>query len=404
MAYHQGETQKGSDMSKKEKSSSLTSTVESAPVDGIQLPDDVDTLKQLVSIERARNSELASRCAFSVPMILSYQQYIPGPPIPKEGLWQQACSGDKVTSETWRETWLRNIENNVREFDADNNMVDQCYGKHAYGPAIIAGSGPSLKKNVDILAQFCPSEIPIVSCLHNFGFFVDKKVPCEYYCTLDAGDVTIPEMTEGGTDKDRTKYSKASENKTLIAGLVSPPELLRLWKGKILFFNATIPDEPFMSRMPKLTKNKWIYSVGGNTLGACFYHATYVLGCNPIVMVGADFSFDYMHKFHSWDSDYDKKFAGVIPCTDLYGNRVYSWPSYINFKSWFEFQAMGGQGNHHVQMINCTEGGILGSYPDGNIMAIKQMRLMDYLDGCIRWKKLGETINATPAEHYSVMC
>jgi hypothetical protein len=384
--------------------SSLTSATECSTSD-VVLPDDIPTLKALVTIERARNADLTQRVATSVPMILAYQQYIPAPPVPKEGLWAQACSGDKVTSESWRDIWMRHIENNVAEFKADENMVDQHYGKFAYGPAIIAGSGPSLKKNVDVLAKECPKEIPIVSCLHNFGFFIDKQVPCDYFVTLDAGDVVVPEMYEGGgSASDRLKYQKASESKTLIAGLVSPPELLRNWKGKIVFFNATIPDMAFMEKLPKVTKNKWVYSVGGNTLGACFYHAAYIFGCNPVALVGADFSFDYMHKFHSWDSPYDAKFQGLVPCTDVWGNRVYSWQSYVNFASWFTFQAMGGQAGSHLQMVNCTEGGILGAYPDGNIMSIKQLRLFDFLDSYTRWKSKKKAIDETDAGHYTVMC
>jgi hypothetical protein len=337
-------------------------------------------------------------------MILAYQEYIACPPAPKEQLWKQACSADGVTTDSWRDIWLRHIENNVTEFKADEHMVDKHYGKHAYHPCIIAGSGPSLKRNVDVLAQHCPPEIPIVSCLHNFGFFVDKGVPCDYYVTLDAGAVVLPEMYEGGSEKDKTKYMKASENKTLIAGLVSPPEVLRSWKGEILFFNATIPDMAFMEKLPKITKNKWVYSVGGNTLGACLYHASYIFGCNPVATVGADFAFDYTHKFHSWNSEYDKLYQGLVKCVDVFGNCVRSWQSYQNFKAWMEYQAMGGQANHHLQIINCTEGGTFGSYPEGNIMAVKQLRLIDFLDSYIRWRVLGKTIEESAPDHYSVMC
>jgi len=260
-----------------------------------------------------------------------------------------------------------------------------------------------LKRNARELINK-PKDMPIVSCLHNFGYFVDNDIPCDYYLTLDAGDVVIPEMMEGGSERDRTKYLKATETKTLISGLVSPPELFKNWKGDVVFFNATIPDEKYMEEMAKTTKNKWVYSVGGNTLGACFYHAAYIFGCNPIGLVGADFAFDYMHKFHSWDSAYDSQFQGVVPVTDVYGHRRHSWQSYVNFKNWFEFQALGGQGSHFIQMVNCTEGGILGSYPDGNIMQIKQLRLCDFLDSYTRWQKLKDVIEKMPDGKYTVMC
>jgi hypothetical protein len=47
----------------------------------------------------------------------------------------------------------------------------------------------------------------------------------------------------------------------------------------------------------------------------------------------------------------------------------------VNFAAWLTFQAMGGQGGNNHIMINATEGGILGAYPDGNIKQIIQMDL-----------------------------
>jgi len=99
----------------------------------------------------------------------------------------------------------------------------------------------------------------------------------------------------------------------------------------------------------------------------------------PIAFVGADFAFGYNKKFHPFDSPYDQQYAGLIPATDVYGNRVYTWQSYYNFKSWFDYQAMGGAGNNPCIYINCTEGGILGAYPNGNIRAIQQMPLDEYI-------------------------
>jgi hypothetical protein len=392
-------------MAEVESGSSLTieSTVNVPAETPEYMPDDIPTLQAMLKGERLRNADLTKRVATSVPMILSYQPYIMGPPAPKEALWNQACSADKVTSNSWRDTWLNHIERNVKENDADAHMVDSHYGKFAYRPAIIAGSGPSLKRNIRELAK-TPTEIPIVSCLHNFGYFIDNDIPCQYYLTLDAGQVVLPEMFEGGSERDKTKYQKASETRTLIAGLVTPPELIKQWKGEVVYFNATIPDDTYMEKMVALTKNPWVYSVGGNTLGACFYHAAYIFGCNPVAFVGADFAFDYTHKFHSWDSGYDAQFQGLVATTDVYGNRVYAWQSYQNFKCWFEFQALGGQSNHNLQMINCTEGGTLGAHNEGNIVQIKQLRLVDFLDGYTRWSKLGPALKDLPRGKYTVMC
>ena len=364
-------------------------------------PDDIPTLHAMLQGERLRNEELSKKLSNSVEMILEYQPYVSGPPpLTKEQLWTQACSNDSVTSITWRDTWLKHIKANV-ENGADTAQVGEEYLKHWLKPCICVASGPSLKRNIDVLKEV-PPEIPIISCLHSYGALVDRGIKATYV-TLDAGDVVMPEMTEGGTNPDKDYYIEASKDCTLIAGLVSPPSIVEKWKGKILWFNATIPDTEFMETMPKITQNRWVYSVGGNTFGAAMYHAAWIWGCNPLALVGADFAFDYMHRFHSWDSAYDKQFQGLVPCTDVFGNRVYSWPSYTNFRAWTEFQAMGGQSQHNVRIVNCTEGGTLGASPQGNIIQVPQQRLRGFLDGYCRVKKLKEAIDSRPAGEYLAM-
>ena len=99
------------------------------------------------------------------------------------------------------------------------------------------------------------------------------------------------------------------------------------------------------------------------------------MGANPVIFCGADFSFSYSNKFHGWDSKYDRDLGHVIPATDVFGNRVKTWSSYYNFKCWFESRVCCVPGMY----INATEGGIFGSYPDGNIAQIKQMYLKDVI-------------------------
>jgi hypothetical protein len=116
------------------------------------------------------------------------------------------------------------------------------------------------------------------------------------------------------------------------------------------------------------------------------------MGANPIVFVGADFSFansqphtcsdackpgehsatsKSVTKFHAWDSSYDKNVGNVMCATDVFGNKVLTWQSYNNFRCWFESRMCKVDGIY----INATEGGILGAYPNGNIAQIKQMSL-----------------------------
>lgn len=306
-------------------------------------------------------------------VILEYQNLIPSPPVPQAALHRQACASDDVTISTWRDTWIRQVKENkahVGSFKA--NGVGLLFNAKRHMPAILAGSGPSLKVNGDQLKD--RGDMPLVSCLHNFHFFEDRGIKVDYYVTLDAGPVVLEEISEGGklTPED---YWERTRDCTLIAYIGSHPDLIKKWKGKIYFFNAPIPDESVKKAVEEVEPFNTFLGSGGNVLGACLYFAKAILGCQTVAFVGADFSFGYDHKFHGWDSKYDKELGHCIHLTDVYGIRRKTWQSYANFKAWFDYVAGQVPGLY----FNCTEGGCLGSYPEGNIAAFRYMDLKDFI-------------------------
>jgi hypothetical protein len=307
-------------------------------------------------------------------IILEYQNYIESPPVAPAQLYGNACSSDTVTVETWRKIWINNVKANHARFGSfKDHSVGALFGSKKFQPAVIAGSGPSLGCNGEKLKD--RGEIPLISCLHNYQFFEDRDVHVDYYVTLDAGDVVVEEVYEGGK-KTPDEYWESTKNKTLVAFIGTSPKLFEKWQGKVYFYNAPVPDAEYIAELEKLETFNTYMSNGGNVLGACLYLAKGILGCNPIAFVGADFSFGYNKKFHAWDSKYDAKLGYVIKAIDVFGNKVLTWQSYFNFKNWFDYIALTVPGIY----INCTEGGTFGAYPDGNLMAIKQMALVDFIE------------------------
>ena len=303
---------------------------------------------------------------------LNYQQYIPGPPSTPQSLYQQACSNDGATIGAWRDTWIKNVTANHKKYGPFKECsIASLFKTNHMKPAIIAGSGPSLVKNgVELKDR---GDIPLISCLHNFHYMEDNDLKPEYYVTLDAGDITVGEVSEGGA-KTEAEYWEITADRTLLAFIGSPPALLDKWKGKILFFNCPVPDEEFTKVVEDVEIFNVFVSNGGNVLGGCLYIAKSVMGSNPITFVGADFAFSYENKFHGWDSKYDGKMGHTVKAVDVFGMPVQTWQSYANFKSWFEFVACQVPGNY----VNCTEGGTFGAYPEGNIMQVQQMDLCDF--------------------------
>jgi len=304
-------------------------------------------------------------------MVVEYQNLIFQPPVPKDSLFQQACSNDETTITHWLDTWIANIKSNHESHGPfSENGLGQLFGQYRHRPVIVAGSGPSLKYNADELKN--RNGIPLVSCLHNFHFFEDRGVEPEYYVTLDAGDVTVEEVSEGGL-KDESFYWDLTKNRSLIAFIGTSPKLIEKWQGKIYWFNAPVPGDEYIKRVDEIEKFHTLVSNGGNVLGGCLYISKGFFGAGSIIFTGADFSFGYDRKFHGWDSKYDQNMGNCVPLVDVFGNKIPTWQSYANFKGWFDWVALHVPGIY----INCSEGGCLGSYPDGNLNSFKYMDLKD---------------------------
>lgn len=307
-------------------------------------------------------------------VLLEYQNYILEPPVTPEALYKQACSNDTVTINAWRATWIKNVQDNHKKYGPfKDRSIGQLYESNKLKPTIVAGSGPSLKRNINSLKN--KKDITLISCLHNFHAMEDADIEVDYYVSLDAGEVTTEEVYEGGS-KTPEEYWAMTEKRTLLAFIGTSPRLLEKWRGKILFFNCPVPDDAYMTAVKEIEQFNLYIGNGGNVLGACMYIAKAILGSPITAFVGADFAFSYDKKFHGWESKYDAAMGRCVRTIDVFGNKVFTWQSYANFKGWFETVAIRVPGIY----INCTEGGTFGSYYEGNLYQIRQMDLEDFLN------------------------
>lgn len=344
-----------------------------------------------------------------VEMELEYLNTIDAPPQSPSQLHKQAASNDDPTVNAWRDTWIKNMKENHRTHGPFcENGIGKLFGEFNLKPAILAGSGPSLKTNVEDLKK--KGDIPLISCLHNFHFMIDNGIDVNYFVTLDAGEITIPEISEGGKESHEYYLDKTKDH-TLLAFVGTSPNLVKAWKGKVLWYNCPIPDQVTKDAYDSTEKFHNYVANGGNVLGACAYIAKAYMGANPIAYIGADFCFGYDKKFHGWSSSYDKSMGNVNRTVDCYGNKVYTWQSYHNFKCWHDSITMRVPG----EWINCTEGGTWGVYPEGLIKTIRHKPLREFIDGFQLYKtmqfqaenphngleKLGEGIPLQPKLFFS---
>ena len=315
---------------------------------------------------------------------LEYQPYVDQPPVQPRALFTEACENDEATISAWRPTWEKNVrENHQKHGPFAEHSIGQIFGLAHHKPVIVAGAGPSLKQNASELKE--RQDITLVSCLHNYHFLEDQGTPADYYVTLDAGEVVVEEVYEGGS-RTPEEYWEASKDRTLLAYIGTSPRLLEKWQGKVLFFNAPVPDENYTKYVDDIEVFNTYVSNGGNVLGACLYIAKAFLGASTVAYIGADFCFSYDKKFHGWDSKYDLKMGRCMRVRDVFGIPVYTWKSYHNFKGWFEWVSMTVPG----QYFNCSEGGTLGAYDHGNLRTIQQMPLKQFIRQMNMYEEIGE--------------
>jgi len=300
---------------------------------------------------------------------LEYQQYIDAPPATREQLYAQASSNDGPTINHWENIWLANIKSNREKIGSfASKSVGKLHGLHAGKAAILVGSGPSLKHNAsELLNNKC---LPVISCLHNFHYLEDLGVKVDFYVSLDAGEIVIDEVSEGGKNSAEYYWEK-TKDRTLVCFIGTSPKLIEKWQGQVYVFNAPVPSDSYMKKVEEIEKFNCFISNGGNVLGACLYFAKGILGCATSIFIGADFSFSYEKKFHGWDSRYDEKIGETLMMRDVFGIPVRTWPSYANFKAWFDWVSQSVPGLY----INATEGGTFGAYNNGNIRSVIQMEL-----------------------------
>jgi hypothetical protein len=174
----------------------------------------------------------------TIEMPLEYQNYIQEAPMPSESLYKTACGNDEATLNVWR---------------------------------ALKRNGADLKDR---------GEIPLISCLHNFHFFEDRDIKVDYYVTLDAGEVTIEEVSEGGS-KTEEEYWAATEKHTLLAYIGTSPRLLAKWRGKILFFNCPTPAMGIDDEIEKIREVPNLHLAGRQRAGRLPLHRQGHHGSKP---------------------------------------------------------------------------------------------------------------------------
>lgn len=358
----------------------------------------LDKKKEVKAAEPAPKKE-----PVPVPQVIDFysaiNRRVPLPAIPlKPNEAQDKCTANNVvTLLSWHSKWKANIKANVEKykyFDKDHSVkvfLNDCLD----GPVICCAAGPSLKKNIKYLKEAQKNGFPIICGAHTFMYLAKEGIKPTYVTLLDAGDEWIDYIKNSPWD-----------DIPLFASIDMTPSYLEEWKGPIYFLRSTFPDDELGETMyvefsQMINHMPSTVPTGGHTGGLSLSIAHMVLMASEMILVGYDYAYDNTgHFYYGGDSKIDLDSSPhllgspMVDATSITGEIVRTSTSYLGFKLWSDMALraatqrppqnyIGAAGKVNeiggAEIINASEGGILGAYAEGNLSWIKNMRLEDAL-------------------------
>lgn len=265
---------------------------------------------------------------------------------------------------------------NVLNYHANRDRLQAGRGLHEFAdkyvgiPGILVAAGPSLLKNIDQLHRV-KGRYPILAVDAALRVLLDHGLDPDLVFVIDT------------KASHATLFHGVRSHATLLACAAVHPETLAAWPGEIRYFN-TWGDDDLHRLQLEVGQDFGSLSCGGNVSTAMAYFATAWLRCQPIILVGHDFSYIdfeqyYAGEHHQENRPHEKRRLTVYdhagdPClTDL---------SLFSYKEWTErFIRESTAKGAMTRWINATEGGILGLNEDHEpIPLIEYRSLKDVLD------------------------
>jgi len=277
------------------------------------------------------------------------------------------------TSEMLTKVWLNNIRENRELFSktgwATVNLQDKEQGR----TAIIIGASPALEKQIETLKEIqYHNDFILCGLSCNLEFLLNNGIQPKYCITVDA-DSSQGEFWKD-IDMDKTR------DITLLTSTLAYPPMLKEWKGPMHFFvlggeNAKVTQK----------HRKWYRPINGNgqefpslmgQFNVMTVFAFLVFGCQIILFVGNELSYEKKESRYYVDRDDPRDFDDKKPHGDIYGNTVYTTFGLLALKLALEMflELISGAG----WFINCSEAGIFGvtkRFPDRKVPWIQQMTL-----------------------------
>jgi hypothetical protein len=238
-------------------------------------------------------------------------------------------------------------------------------------PLIIVGAGPSLSKNIDQLKAARGKAI-IVCAARALRSLQAAGVYPDFAISLDATDV-----------RSHFRDTDIAEIPCVLASASSHPSLFSLTGTCLMSFSSNTQAEAWMFD----PQDALVEMPTGGSVSCSAFSIALHWGCDPIILVGQDLSFEGGQFYHQGGTDgqakasfdpqsntwrldgYSEDLAHTLrdqinekglrfngaTVPGYYGGEVATNEAFASFRTWFEFTARDHAAT--TTLFNCTEGG-----------------------------------------------
>lgn len=252
-------------------------------------------------------------------------------------------------NDLWKQNFLANLDA-IRH----NPGVGALRNKFRGIPAIVVGAGPSLDKNIRLLRQV-ENKAVIIASDAALKPLLSLGVTPAFVACLDP-------------QEDITKFLKGVSPRgiTMVAPTVIHPHVLELWEGEVVFFHKFAPDIPILTEIQNQVPHLGCLTPGGSVLSVA-YDLAFQSGSNPILFLGQDLSYP-KNQTHSRNSENAEQILGstletqrdnIVLERDMNGRTLPTLKSMSVSKQWFSWAFTTWKRQDKVEIINCSEAGIL---------------------------------------------
>ena len=261
---------------------------------------------------------------------------------------------------------FRNALMNLDHYTANKGiglLQDSCKGK----VAIVVSAGPSLEKNLSLLADPKVRDSVVVIAVQTvLKVMLERGIKPHFVAALDYHEIS-KRFYEGLNAED-------VEGIRLIVEPKANPAILDAFPGEVL----CVGDEMLNSVLgEELTNNTSRLRLGGTVAHLCYYFARH-LGCDPVIFIGQDLGFTDGQYYSNgaaihqvWSGELNAhntlemmewqrivRMKGLLrKKVDIHGREIYldeQMATYLaQFESDFQKDAEGG-----LSVIDATEGGV----------------------------------------------